>query len=104
MDEEKLMIKRDEIYNCVDGNKIFSMIYYKANGEVRTARCRLHVENPKYCQKPGTGKYIGESAAEALKNHNNIKYYDLDKLCYRTAKIDRIISIRACGKRYFVED
>ena len=111
-------IHRADVYNKLNENRnqIFSMLYQKANGEMRKATCRLHVSNPKHCQAPGAGQFIGESAREALEIHNNIKYFDLGvegvptasqtpgKGGYRTAKIDRIHEITVSGVTYEVID
>jgi hypothetical protein len=111
-------IKRNEIYAKINEvpNGFFGMTYIKADGSVREATGRLHVKNPKHTLVPGTGAYLGESAQEALENHNNIKYFDcgvdgnprhgqeFGKGDYRTAKIDRITRIRIKGVEYEVID
>ena len=95
-------------------NQIFAMVYVKKNGELRKATCRLHVSNPKHTLVPGTGLYAGESAADALKIHNNLKYFDLGvdgkpragqtegKGDFRTAKIDSIKELTINGVHYDV--
>lgn len=91
-------------------NKFFGMTYIKADGSLRNAVCRLHVSNPTHCQKPGEGKYKGQSAEEALKKNNNIKYFDVTvenetgKGAFRTAKIDRIQTVTVNGEKYEVID
>ena len=111
-------LKREMLVSLLEenSNQIFSMIYIKANGEKRKAVCRLHVSNPKHTTKPGTGKYKGISSEEALKRHNNLKYFDLNaegtpsigqtpgKGNYRTAKIDRIIEVTIKGIQYILID
>lgn len=97
-------------------NQIFSMVYVKKNGEVRKATGRLHVSNPKHTLVPGTGLYIGQSAADALKIHNNLKYFDCGvdgnprvgqipgKGDFRIAKIVSIKEITINGVHYDVID
>lgn len=109
-------MKRSEIYNTLNANpyKFFGMTYIKANGEVRKATGLLRVKTPKHTQAPGTGQRIGQSAKEALEDHNNIKYFDVTvdgnpgegqtpgKGGYRTAKIDRITELRINGEQYTI--
>lgn len=111
-------LKRADIISKLNesSNSFFSMTYIKADGSVRNATGRLHVSNPKHTLVPGTGAYIGESATDALKNHNNLKYFDCNvdgnprhgqefgKGDYRTAKIDRITRIKINGVEYEVID
>lgn len=99
-----------------NGNKIFSMKYNKSNGEIRKATCLLHVTKPKHTLVPGTGKYIGESAKDALYNHGNLKYFDLTvdgkprdgqtqgKGDFRCAKIANIVEITIAGETYLIKD
>lgn len=111
-------LKRNEIISKLNenSNSFFSMTYVKADGSLRNATGRLHVQNPKHTLVPGTGLYIGESAEDVLKNHNNIKYFDctvdgrprngqeFGKGDYRTAKIDRIKKIKISGITYEIVD
>ena len=109
-------MKRSEIYDKLNANpyQFFGMTYIKANGDVRKATCRLHVQNPKHTQAPGTGQRTGQSAEDAYVDHNNLKYFDVTvegkpgvgqtpgKGGYRTAKIDRIVEIRIGGEQYTI--
>lgn len=111
---EQKTVKRAEVYALINTNPthIFGMVYKKADGSIRTATCKLHVTNPTYCLKPGTGSFIGESAEHALTVNNNIKYFDMGIKDengkrtggYRTAKIDNIISVTVNGVTYAVID
>ena len=109
---EQATINRNEILNTINQapNQIFAMTYIKADGTLRKATCRLHVQNPTHCQKPGEGLYQGETFEHALKVNNNIKYFDLGvdgnggKGGFRTAKIDRIQTVTVCGVQYTVID
>lgn len=91
-------------------NQIFAMTYKKADGTLRKATCRLHVQNPSHCQAPGEGIREGESAFHALRVNNNIKYFDMTvdgdggKGGYRTAKIERIETVSIGGHYYKVID
>ena len=91
-------------------NGFFSMVYVKADGSIRHAVGRLHVSNPSHALKPGTGKFIGESAEDAYKNHNNLKYFDCNfesdsgRGAYRTAKIDRIQEMTIDKVHYTIVD
>lgn len=91
-------------------NQIFGMTYIKADGTLRKATCRLHVQNPSHCQAPGEGIREGESAFHALRVNNNIKYFDLTvdgdggKGGYRTAKLERIETVSIGGHYYKVID
>lgn len=105
-------IKRTEIVPRLNltPNQIFGMTYKKADGTLRKATCRLHVQNPSHCQAPGEGIREGESAFHALRVNNNIKYFDLTvdgdggKGGYRTAKIERIETVSIGGHYYKVID
>lgn len=111
-------LKRADIYNTINknANSFFWIKYIKADGTIREATGRLHVQQPKHTLVPGTGEFIGESASEALKFHNNIKYFDctvdgkprngqeFGKGDYRTAKIDRILEIKTGGIHYQIID
>lgn len=110
---ETTTIRRSEIIPFIEKNapnNIFGMVYIKANGEERTASCRLHVQNPTHCQAPGTGTRAGESFDHALKVNGNIKYFDLNvegddgKGGYRTAKLERIQTVTIMGHTYHVID
>lgn len=92
-------IHRNEIMSLLNARPtaIFGLEYIKADGTLRRASCKLHVENPNHGTKPGQGLYKGESAKEALANHGNLKYYDMGKQnpdgtqgAFRTAKMSRI--------------
>ena len=105
-------IKRTEIVPRLNltPNQIFGMTYIKADGTLRKATCRLHVQNPSHCQAPGEGSREGESAFHALRVNNNIKYFDLTvdgdggKGGYRTAKLERIETVSIGGHYYKVID
>ena len=105
-------IKRTEIVPRLNltPNQIFGMTYIKADGTLRKATCRLHVQNPSHCQAPGEGIREGESAFHALRVNNNIKYFDLTvqnetgKGGYRTAKLERIETVSIGGHYYKVID
>ncbi len=111
-------LKRTKIYNTINSNRngFFWMKYIKADGTIREATGRLHVSNPKHTLVPGTGEFLGQSASDALKLHNNIKYFDctvdgnprngqeFGKGDYRTAKIDRIIELKCNGIHYQIID
>ena len=105
-------IKRTEIVPRLNlnPNQIFGMTYIKADGTLRKATCRLHVQNPSHCQAPGEGIREGESAFHALRVNNNIKYFDLTvdgdggKGGYRTAKLERIETVSIGGHYYKVVD
>ena len=105
-------IKRTEIVPRLNltPNQIFGMTYIKADGTLRKATCRLHVQNPSHCQAPGEGIREGESAFHALWVNGNIKYFDMTvdgdggKGGYRTAKIERIETVSIGGHYYKVID
>lgn len=105
-------IRRNEIVPRLNlmPNQIFGMTYIKADGTLRKATCRLHVQNPSHCQAPGEGIREGESAFHALRVNNNIKYFDLTvdgdggKGGYRTAKLERIETVSIGGHYYKVID
>lgn len=105
-------IKRTEIVPLLNltPNQIFGMTYIKADGTLRKATCRLHVQNPSHCQAPGEGSREGESAFHALRVNGNIKYFDLTvdgdggKGGYRTAKLERIETVSIGGHYYKVVD
>lgn len=105
-------IRRNEIIPRLNltPNQIFGMTYIKADGTLRKATCRLHVQNPSHCQAPGEGIREGESAFHALRVNNNIKYFDLTvegsggKGGYRTAKLERIETVSIGGHYYKVID
>ena len=105
-------LHRNEIVPLLNRNShlIFGMTYQKADGTLRKATCRLHVQNPSHCQAPGEGTREGESAFHALRVNNNIKYFDMTvdgdggKGGYRTAKIERIETVSIGGHYYKVID
>lgn len=114
-------------------NKIFSMIFERVEpkckkcgyrskkligikecprckGEVMKyafATCRLGVTDPKYAQKPGTGKYKGVSFEEAL-DKGILKYFDMTKDNgkgdYRSCAISKIRNVKINGERYMVKE
>ena len=102
-------IKRSEVYSVLqkNANLIFGMEYIKADGSLRKATCRLHVNDPKYANKPNGN---GLTAESAYQEYNNIKYFDCNvegnggKGGYRTAKIDRIQKLKIKGVEYKVID
>lgn len=105
-------IKRDQILDTINRNPnhIFAMTYIKADGSLREATCRLHVQNPQHTLKPGTGLYAGESFEHAYNVNGNIKYFDMGvegdggKGGFRTAKIARIQTVTVDGHTYHVVD
>lgn len=68
------------------------------------------VMNPANATKPGTGKFIGQSAEEAEVKNNVLKYFNpngVDKKgrgIYRSCGYERIYSLKSKGKEYFAVD
>ena len=73
------------------GNQFFSAQFVKKNGEVRKMLCRVGVK--KYL-KGGVKKYDYD---------NLVTVYDLKKKAYRTIPLDRLMEVRAKGKRIKVQ-
>lgn len=106
-------IRRSEIMPLLNTRPtaIFGLEYIKADGTLRRASCKLHVDHPGHGTKPGRGFYKGESAKEALENHGNLKYYDMGKQnpdgtqgAYRTAKMSRIQKLVFDKVSYMIVD
>lgn len=90
-------IPENEVWSIVfglPGETIFTMHYcYTDNRNVTaTRRCQMH-QNVNV-------KGVGVTTREAHAAWNNIKYWDLDKLEYRSCKIRNIIWIEFNGKRH----
>ena len=68
------------------------------------------VMNPANALKPGTGKFIGQSAEEAEIKNNVLKYFNPNgkdakgRGIYRSCGYERIYSLKSKGKEYFAVD
>lgn len=80
---ERKFMHVDEFRQVV-GNKIFSALFVKKNGEIRKIVARL-----------GVKKYLkgGELTYDAS-SHNNLIVFDLEKKEYRTIKFDNLLEIK----------
>jgi len=72
------------------GNKIFSAVFTKKNGDLRKILCRLGVKKH---LKGGEKKYDTESL-------NYLTVYSLDSKGYRTINLNTIKQLKANGKVY----
>lgn len=124
-----------EILMAIPAGEIFSIAYFRKEPVCQDCKCRKGirngvcpkcgssnisytaysnaqkgVENPANATKPGTGKFIGQSAEEAEKLHNNLKYYNPNGFdskgrgVYRTCGYDRIYEFTTRGVTFNVMD
>lgn len=75
---------RAQTIEQVGDGKFYTIVFRKANGEVRTINCRTGVTR----HLKGGEKYYDDS------QHNILTVYDLHKKGYRSIRCDRIIEIR----------
>ena len=123
------------IIMAIPAGEIFSIAYFRKEPVCRDCGCRKGirngkcpkcestnieytaesnaqkgVENPANATKPGTGKFIGQSAEDAEKLHNNLKYYNptgedaKGRGIYRTCGYDRIYQFTTRGVTFNVMD
>ena len=108
-----MVIKRENVRKLVDGfgAEIFSALFFKKDGSVRTMACRLHVKknlsdlaysNPSDARSSNWRK---DEDAE----HNLITVYDMNKIvgdnvkgAYRRINIDTLVEIRHGGIVYHI--
>jgi hypothetical protein len=68
------------------------------------------VDNPKNALKPGTGKFIGQSAEEAEKKNNVLKYFNPHGVdskgrgVYRSCGYERIYALKTKGIEFEIID
>ena len=89
-------IKREDILNLLKGNNnlIFSVVFLKKSGELRTMNCML-----------GVKKYLkGGKLTYNPKERNNLIVFDMQKKDYRTVNLDTLMTINMKGEDYYVTD
>lgn len=84
-------MKTDKIRSIV-GNKIFSAVFTKKNGDTRVMLCRLGVKKH---LKGGEKKYNTERL-------DYLTVYDLANKGYRTINLNTLKQIKSGGKTYIV--
>jgi hypothetical protein len=78
------------ILRNIVGNMIFSVMFQKADGTLRTMVCRV-----------GVRKYL-HGGTSTHKGTNNLTVYDMHKRGYRVVPCDRLISYKVKGTVYTV--
>ena len=106
-------MRRNEIVNFVRGitnGKFIHIEFVKANGELRNATVQFGVQHPTNVTAPGQGVRKGRSFDEAVAD-GTLVFFEANKVnpngtrgAYRSAKLDRILSITANGVKYEIED
>jgi hypothetical protein len=74
-------------------NRIFSCVFVKKNGEIRTMNCRLGVKKG----VRGTGKSISSPS------NSYVTVFDMNKDQFRVINLETMIMINIGGKQYYVE-
>ena len=90
-----MKVHRTKLYNLIQQNKgkIFSCVFIKKDGSIRTMNCRLGVK--KYIK--GTGKPISNTS------NSYVTVFDLAIDSYRVINVDTITNISIGGDEYYVE-
>ena len=91
-------ISRKDILRLIEENRnpntIFSVVFLKKNGELRTMNCML-----------GVKKHLkGGKLAYNPKERNNLIVFDMQKKGYRTINLDTLMTINMKGEDYYVTD
>ena len=104
---------RDEIVSFVrnvPNGRMIGIEWIKADGSVRKGSCCFGVQHPTHVTAPGQGIRQGVGFNEAVQNCV-LKFFDVNaeaknggKGAYRSARLDRIISLAYDGKRHIIED
>ena len=84
--------KLDKLIQSTNG-RIFSCVFIKKDGTIRTMNCRLKVT--RYIK--GTGKPISNTS------NSYVTVYDLVKKSYRVINLETISNLKIGGKEYYVE-
>ena len=84
--------------------------FYKKDGTLRNATVQFGVKNPTNVTKPGQGVRKGRSFTEAA-SAGTLVFFEANKEnpngtkgAYRSANIDKIVSITANGKKHIITD
>ena len=105
-------MKRNEIVEFVrsiPNGRFIGMEWIKADGSLRKGQVAFGVKNPKNVTAPGQGERKGVSFKEALENgvlkffEANAENKDGTKGGYRSARLERIVSITYNGVRHIIE-
>jgi hypothetical protein len=100
-----------EFVKSIPHGRMVGIEWVKSDGSVRRGSVCFGVKNPTNVTAPGKGIRSGVSFKDAIENNGVLKFFEPNaendngtKGGYRSAKLNRILSINYDGKHHEIED